>query len=226
MNSTPPPPIPEGLPVIPWEDRGRSVFDAFFETVKLMATRPTEAFNRMPVQGGIGRPLFYAVAVGWLGVVVGVGWNLLFQGMWLPFLESTEDLAGMGAIYGLTIGSGILVAVIAPFFIILSIFVAAAIFHLMLMILGGANHGFEATVRVVCYTQTAQLAGLIPCCGSIIGLVWTIVLYTTGFSTAHRTSQGKALLTIFLPLVLCCVMWAVVFLVIGGIAGLAALADQ
>lgn len=180
----------------------------------------------MPVQGGIGRPLFYAVAVGWLGVVISVGWNMLFQGMWLPFIESTEDLAGMGAMYGLTIGWGLLVAVLAPLFIILGIFVVAAIFHLMLMMLGGANNGFEATVRVVCYTQTAQLAGLIPCCGSIIGLVWTIVLYTTGLSTAHRTSQGKALLTIFLPLVFCCVMWAVAFLVIGGIAGLAALANQ
>lgn len=180
----------------------------------------------MPVSGGIGRPLFYAIAVGWLGIVVKIGWHLLFQGMFLPFLESAEDLAGMGAMYGLTIGWGLLVAVLAPLFIILGVFVAAAIFHLVLMMLGGANNGFEATVRVVCYTQTAQLAGLIPCCGSIVGLVWTIVLYTVGLSTAQRTSQGKALLTIFLPLVFCCVMWAVVFLVIGGIAGLAALANQ
>ena len=149
--------------MIPWEDRGRSVFDAFFETVRLLAIQPTEAFRRMPVQGGIGRPLFYAVAVGWLGVVVRVGWGMLFQGMLLPFIESTEDLAGMGAMYGLTIGWGLLVAVLAPLFIILAIFVVAAIFHLVLLMLGGANNGFEATVRVVCYTQTAQLAGLIPC---------------------------------------------------------------
>lgn len=225
MEATPPP-APEAVPVIPWEDRGRSAFDGLFETVKLLAMSPGEAFKRMPVDGGIGRPLFYAVAIGWLGVVVSIGWNLLFQGMWLPFVESAEDLAGMGAMYGLTVGWGVLVAVLAPLFIILGIFIASAIFHLMLMMVGGAQNGFEATVRVVCYTQTAQLAGLIPCCGSIIGLVWTIVLYTVGLSTAHRTSQGKALLAIFLPLVFCCVLWAVVFLVIGGLAGLAAIADQ
>lgn len=225
MEGTPPP-APETVPVIPWEDRGRSVFDGFFETVKLLATRPTEAFNRMPVEGGIGRPLFYAIAVGWLGIVINIGWNMLFQGMWLPFVETTDDLAGMGLMYGLTIGWSLVIAVLAPLFIILGVFVVAAIYHLVLMMIGGANRGFEATVRVVCYAQTAQLAGLIPCCGSIIGLVWTIVLYTVGLSTAHRTTQAKALLTIFLPLIFCCVLWAVVFLVIGGIAGLAAIADR
>lgn len=226
MDTAPPPPAAESLPVLPWEDRGRSAFDGLFETVKLLATRPGEAFSRMPTEGGIGRPLFYAVVIGWLGVVVNIGWNLLFQGMWLPFLESTEDLAGMGAMYGLTIGWGMIMAVLAPLFIILTVFVVAAVFHLILMILGGANRGFEATVRVVCYTQTAQLAGLVPCCGPIVGLVWTVVLYTVGLSTAHRTSQAKALLTVFLPVVFCCVLWALVVLVIGGLAGLAAIADQ
>ena len=93
-------------------------------------------------------------------------------------------------------------------------------------ILGGAGRGFEATVRVVCYTQTAQLAGIVPCCGPIVGLVWTVVLYTVGLSTAHRTSQAKALLTVFLPVVFCCVLWALALVVIGGLAGVAAIADR
>lgn len=226
MDPTPPPPQPESPPVIPWEDPGRSPFDGLFETVKLLATAPGEAFARMPVTGGIGRPLFYAVAVGWLAVAVNIAWNLLFQGMWFPFVESADDLAGLGAMYGLTLGWGVMMAVLAPLFIIIAVFLVAAVYHLVLLMIGGANHGFEATVRVVCYAQTAQLAGLIPCCGSIIGLVWTIVLYTIGLSTAHRTSQGKALVTIFLPVVFCCVVWALFVLAIGGLAGLAALADQ
>ena len=172
----------------------------------------------MPVTGGIGRPLFYAIAVGWVSIAIAVFWNVLFQGMWLPFMESVEDMAGMGAMYGLTIGWGLLMVVLAPLFVIIGVFIAAAILHLMLMIVGGASSGFEATVRVVCYTQTAQLAGIIPFCGGIITLVWTVVLYVTGFSIAHRTTQGKAVLAVLLPVVLCCVMGVVFAMVAGGLA--------
>jgi len=219
MSATYPPP-PEQLPVIPWEDPGLPFFDGLFATVKLLASNPGEAFRRMPVTGGIGRPLFYAIAVGWVSIAIAVFWNVLFQGMWLPFMESVEDVAGMGAMYGLTIGWGLVMVVLAPLFVVIGVFLAAAILHLMLMIVGGASSGFEATVRVVCYTQTAQLAGIIPFCGGIITLVWTVILYVTGFSIAHRTTQGKAVIAVLLPVVLCCVLGVVFALVAGGLAAL------
>lgn len=222
MSANYPPQPPESIPVIPWEDPGRSFFDGLFETVKLFATAPGEGFRRMPVTGGIGRPLFYSIVVGWVSIAVAVFWNVLLQGLWMPFLESAEDLAGMGAMYGLTIGWGLMMVVLAPLFVIIGVFIAAAVLHLMLLIVGGANAGFEATVRVVCYTQTAQLAGIIPFCGGIITLVWTVILYVTGFTTAHRTTQGKAVLAVLLPVVLCCIMGVVFALVIGGLAGIAA----
>ncbi len=219
MNATYPPP-PESVPVIPWEEPGCSFFDGLFETVKLLASSPSEAFRRMPLTGGIGRPLFYAIAVGWVSIAVAVFWNVLLQGLWMPFMESAEDLAGMGAMYGLTVGWGLLMVALAPLFVVIGVFIAAAILHLMLMIVGGASNGFETTVRVVCYTQTAQLAGIIPFCGGIITLVWTVILYVTGFSTAHRTTQGKAIVAVLLPVVLCCVMGVVFALVAGGLAAL------
>lgn len=216
------PPPPETTPVIPWEDPNFSFFDGLFETVKLLALNPGEAFGRMPVTGGIGRPLFYAIAVGWVSIAVAVFWNVVFQGMWLPFMESMDDVAGMGAMYGLTIGWGLVMVVIAPLFVIIGVFIASAILHLMLMIVGGASAGFEATVRVVCYSYTAQLAGIVPFCGGLIATVWTGFLYVMGFSTAHRTTQGTALIAVLLPIVVCCVMGVMIVVVAGGIAGLAA----
>jgi len=217
-----PPPAQANIPVIPWEEPGRSFFDGLFETVRLLATRPGEAFRQMPVAGGIGRPLLFAIVIGWIGIAFGVLWNVLFQGMWMPFLESADDLAQMGAMYGLTVGWGLMMVVLAPLFVIIGVFIAAAVLHLMLLIVGGANGDFETTVRVVCYTQAAQLAGIIPICGGIIGLVWTVVLYVIGFSTAHRTTQGKALLAVLLPVIVCCVGGIIFALVVGGLAGLAA----
>lgn len=222
MSTIPPPPAETAasVPVIPWEDPNRSFFDGLFETVKLLALSPGEAFRRMPVTGGIGRPLLYAIVLGWISITVGMFWGVLFQGMWLPFMESMDDVAGMGAMFGMTIGWSLVMVVLAPLFIIIGVFIAAAILHLMLLIVGGADSGFEATVRVVCYVYTAQLAGMVPFCGGILTLVWTIVLYVIGFSTAHRTTQGKALVAIILPIVLCCVFAVMIVVLAGGVAAL------
>jgi hypothetical protein len=221
MDAPAPPPLPS-VPVIPWEDRSRSAVDGLFATVRLLVSEPAEAFGRMPVVGGIGRPLLYAIIVGWISIAAAVAWSVLLQGMWLPFMESAEDLVGMGAMYGLTIGWGLMMIVLGPLFVIIGVFVAAAILHLMLLVVGGADGGFEATVRVVCYTQTAQLAGIIPFCGGIITVIWTIVLYVVGFATVHRTTRGRALVAVLLPLVLCCGVAVVIAVLAGGLAAIAA----
>ena len=218
-TSSPPPAAPTVAAPIPWEDPARSgAFDRFVETVKLLATRPGEAFAGMPTTGGIGSPLLYAIVVGWIGIAVAVAWNSLFQGMWIPFIGGGEEAAIMA---GFTAAWAIGAIILAPVFVIIAVFIGAAILHLMLMIVGGANNGFEATVRVVCYAQTAQLAGIIPLCGGLISLVWAIILYVFGLASAHRTTQGKAVLAVVLPVVLCCAfVAAMVFM--GVLAGVAA----
>jgi hypothetical protein len=204
---------------IPWEDPARtSAFERFAETVKLLATRPHDAFAGMPTTGGIGSPLLYAIVVGWIGIAVAVIWNTLLQGMWIPFMGGGEEAAfaaGFTAVWAI----GMIIA--APILVIIGVFIGAAILHLMLMIVGGANNGFEATVRVLCYAQTAQLAGIIPFCGGLISMVWAIILYVFGLATAHRTTQGKAVLAVLLPVVLCCA-FAAAMMFMGILAGVAA----
>ena len=219
-SSAPPPPQPPTrVATIPWEDSSRtSTFERFVETAKLLATRPSEAFAGMPTSGGIGSPLIYAIVVGWIGIGIAVIWNTLFQGMWIPFMGGGEE-AAIAA--GFTAAWAVGMVIAAPLFVVLGVFIGAAILHLMLMIVGGANHGFEATVRVVCYAQTAQLAGIIPFCGSLVSMVWAIILYVFGLATAHRTTQGKAVLAVLLPVVLCCA-FAAALMFMGVLAGVAA----
>lgn len=76
-GSVPPPPPGGQQPPgqhppapLPWEDPRLPFFDALFETVKLFVTRPEEAFRRMAPSGSLGRPILYAVIVGWIGVAV------------------------------------------------------------------------------------------------------------------------------------------------------------
>jgi hypothetical protein len=209
----PPPPVPPVPPAtapLPWEQPGYPFLEALYETAKLFVTVPTEAFRRMSVAVDLGRPLLYAVLLGWIGIIAGQLYSIALRGVTanlLPF-QSAEGFA-MGT------GASIVVMIVAPVLVLLGVFIWAAIVHLFLMMVGGANAGFGATVRVMCYGTTAQLAQIVPLCGGIIGTVWAIVLEIIGLAKAHRTSQGKAALAVLLPLALCCVCIAIMAVLFG-----------
>jgi hypothetical protein len=95
----------------------------------------------------------------------------------------------------------------APLFILIGLFIWSAILHAFLWILGGAKEGFEATIRVVSYSAgSTYLFQLIPICGGLVGLIWSLVLQIIGMSRAHEISGGKAAAAVLLPLLLCCVV--------------------
>ena len=60
---------------LPWERRHEIGFiSAFFETVAMILTRPTEAFTVMRTEGGFGDPLLFGVIGGSIGAII---WALL-----------------------------------------------------------------------------------------------------------------------------------------------------
>ena len=73
------------------------------------------------------------------------------------------------------------------------------------MIVGGANQPFETTFRVLAFTQgSTGVLQLIPICGGVIAAVWGIVVNCIGLARAHETDTGRAVLAIFLPVIVCC----------------------
>lgn len=216
MPSVPPPitpgsPPPTGAAGLPWETPGYPMLEGLYETARLFLTRPTEAFTRMQVSGDIGRPIGYAIILGWIGVIAGQAYSIALDETMRDFL--TPFTQGQDFQFGVAFNIGMMIA--APILILLSIFIGAAIYHLFLMLFGAGGGGFPATVRVVCYATTTQVLQIVPLCGGLIGGVWTIVLEIIGLAIAHRTTQGKAALAVFMPLILCCVCLAVLFAAFG-----------
>jgi hypothetical protein len=209
-----PPPPTATTPTIPWEQPGYPVLEALYETAKLFLTKPNEAFTRMPVLGDLGRPLMYSVIFGWVGMIAAQIYRLAFRGaMWsmLPGMFPGMHRPS----FALPLAVNFAIMVLAPILILLGIFIGSAIIHLFLMLVGGANSGFTATMRVVCYSGTTQVLQVIPFCGGLIAVVWTLVLEIVGLTIAHRTTQGKAALAVLLPLALCCACIVVLFLAFG-----------
>jgi hypothetical protein len=107
-------------------------------------------------------------------------------------------MAGMG------IGSAAMI-ILLPLLIVIGLFIGSAIVHLCLMMVGGANQSFETTFRVIAFSQgSAGPLQIIPVCGGLISGVWAVVCNCIGLARAHETDTGRAVLAIFLPLIVCC----------------------
>ncbi len=168
----------------------------------------------MPVAGGVGSPLLYAVIVGYLGIVVSTVYSAVFmlvggaaRGSFGAFgdrpevARMLEAFSGWGGIIGQLL--------FGPFGIVIGLFVSTAITHVMLLLLDGARQGFEATFRVRSYAMAATVLAIVPFCGGAIGAIWSLVICIIGLAEAQRIPVWKAALAVLLPIVLCCCCCAV-----------------
>ena len=207
----PPPPTTSGPEPLPWEQPGYPALEGLYEPAKLFLVRPGEAFARMSISGDLGRPLIFAVVLGWIGILAGQVYQLIMPGMPWRYLPGMDRGLNFAVPLAYTIGT----IVLAPIFILLAVFIWSAILHLFLVIVGAANSGFAATVRVVCYAGTTQVLQVLPLCGGFLAAIWAIALEIIGLAVAHRTTQGKTAVAVLLPIALCCACAAIIAVAFG-----------
>jgi hypothetical protein len=198
---------------LPWEHRQeRGFFNAFVETLVMVLTKPGEAFAVMKRDGGLGEPLIYALIGGCLGGIVSLLFSMGLQS--LGFFADRHDT--FGAMAGMGAGSAAFIILI-PLFVAIGLFIGSAIVHLCLMIVGGANQSFETTFRVLAFSQgSAGPLQMVPICGGLISGVWGLVCSCIGLARAHDTDTGRAVLAVFLPLIVCCGGIMLIALMLGG----------
>jgi len=229
-----PPPLPaagevppggDGGAGTPWERRDQLGFvPALVETTGQVLLHPTDFFRRMPVSGGLGAPVLYALIVGYLGIVVQAVYQAVLNvglGSALRGFGERSPLGPLGPV--LQGGAGLVVQIVlGPIFLLMGLFIGAGIYHLILMVMGQAKQAFEATLRVVSYGHAASVVMLLPFCGGLVAALWWLVIGIIGLSEAHGIGRGSAAVAILAPIVLaCCCCWLGLLLIFGGIAGVA-----
>jgi hypothetical protein len=230
MSSLPPaaaPPSPPAAPPpaassnpLPWEDRDRRGFlQALTDTMGLFISRPSEAWARARESGDLASPLLFGLIVSWVSLVAHrvvarfVSVPIAMPGRWGRSYSHMYEYGGGGIV---------LSAILGPFAIVIGLFIGAAILHICCMLVGAMDNsssGFEGTFRASAYSHVASLAVVIPGIGPLVFCVWWIILTVMGLQRMHKTTQGKAITAILIPVVLCCG----VVLVIGMFAGAAIL---
>ena len=190
----------------PWENRsGLGLWQAIYQTIRRVLFSPDSYFRMLTFRGGLREPLAFGLLTGSVGCMLSVFWQvLMFSGGLLSIGDAITGQFTFGLIF--------LVAIIfIPIAVILGMLVSSAIWHLFLLLLGGANNGFEATFRVICYSQAAQVWGLIPFVGGWVSLIWQLIVQIIGLKEIHETSYLKVLFAFLIPVTI------IVFLVITAI---------
>ena len=204
----------------PWE-AGAS-FDTFLATARGALMNPGEFFSAMRRAGGLGAPLLYGVLGFSAGMIISTVYQSFLGSFGVPGIP-VEAKAAAASLIGV-----IVVLCVAPIIALVSLFVASGIYHLLLMLLGGAKQPFETTFRVVCYASgSTSLINIVPICGFAAAPIWNLIATIIGLARAHETSTGKAAAAVLLPMVICCVVAiffiaTIIALIVSGRSGPAA----
>ena len=193
----------EGPSIAPaWERRPEiKLFPAFFITIREVLFEPGPTFSRLPITGQLMRPTTFYLML--LAIQSALGY--LFYAVYIPFLFSSGEFQRSGVSAGL-------LEIILPFGVLLAVamnvgfnFALAGIYHFVLSMLGGAGKGYEATYKVVTYSNAAWLLAFVPCIGSIAAIVFFFIASIIGLQKVHATETWKTAVAMLLPFTLCCI---------------------
>lgn len=198
--SWPPPP---GEPVT--EAAGRTWRESVFQ--------PGQFFRAMPRGRGLGAALLYYLTLGILAEGIRLFWRFTLGPPALETVPGGELLQALGD------GANPLTEfLLAPFYLLVAIFLTAAVSHAVLVIVRGSAHGFRTTVAVFCFAYGPALFAVIPRIGAMIGGIWMLVLAIIGLRVAHETSGVKAAVAVLGPAFLAlAIAFAVLLTMVAGL---------
>ena len=142
---------------------------AFVATVKLIATDPTDAFGRLRRDGDLTSPILFGVITTLLVLLLVTAEAALLAAVFPSAFSPTDAPTTLDSVD--VIGT----LVIWPVLFIVNAFVAAAVNHLALLLVGALDRsetGFEGTLKAYAYSLMALFTFVVPLIGPLVGVIW------------------------------------------------------
>ena len=193
----------------PWPPAGEEgALSALGRTWKESTFHPTAFFRAMPANTRLGPAILYYLLVG-----IAVGAAGLFWSQILPRPELDPEV--LNSPFGMLLGMAPVISfLLTPLYQLLALFVGAAVTHLMLLMLTTQRGPYTRTVETYGYAYSPMLFGVIPYLGALVGFIWCVVVSIIGLREAHRTTTGRSVAAIVLPLVVLMVLGFVLALMV------------
>jgi hypothetical protein len=200
----------EAAAAFPWPPSpGVSPVAAVAGTWRGAALSPRSFFRGMPEHGSVSAALLYYLP---LGIAI-AGADLFWTTVRGTAVAEREAELG-----SLQLGGGIGPVVeflLSPLALLLILFLAAGATHLMLRLVGGANRDFAFTTRIYAFAYSPQILGIIPIVGGMAGFAWMVVVAVIGVREGQRTTTGRALAAVLVPVAIGLILAAVATFVAG-----------
>lgn len=179
---------------IPWERRLElGLWRGIKQTITSVLFSPKAIFSAMPVRGGWSEPLAFGLLVGSISSMAASFWEFVLavsgivQPWWSAFISLNVPILFLFLI------------LLSPLFVALDLLVSTVIIHLLLFLVRGGKGGFEATARVVAYSQAAMIWSMVPVIGGLLGWLWKTTVQIIGLKEAHEISYGKIIVAFLIP---------------------------
>lgn len=157
---------------IPWDRPSESPVRAFVETLGGCLLHPLTFFSRVPTSEDRWAAVGFALIVHVLGFSMAAVWSSLLQG-------SLDKLA-------------LVRVVIAPLWVLATVWLGSELMHGLLSFVGGARHSRTVTHRAVAYCYSTAVLGLVPVVGLRLGLIAALIYQIMALHKAHGSSAWMA----------------------------------
>jgi hypothetical protein len=184
----------EATAAFPWPPaEGVPALDALGGTWKSATFEPGRFFAHVPRDSGTGAAILYYLVIGILVAGASLLWDMLAGTMGMGQDVVIADGPEISPVVGF---------LLSPLLLLIGLVLAAGVTHAVLLLLRGATHGFDTTLRVFCYAYSPMLFGVIPFVGTVAGVIWMLVLAVIGLAAAHTIDRWKSALAVLLPFVI------------------------
>jgi len=174
----------------------RGILKGIFKTITSVLFTPGRFFTGENPGKGIREPLAFGLLVGGLGYMMGLFWNFLpvACGM-IPYSSYISNQISVSTLF-------LVLMILSPLLVIINIFFTSAVIHLLMLVINGGKGGFEATFRVIAFSEATWALAFIPVIGVFTGLCWNIVITVTGLREIHRTSYVKVIAAVIASMII------------------------
>lgn len=186
--------ITEKRHAIPWEKRLElGLWRSIKQTIRSAIFSPKKIFSYMPVRGGWREPLAFGLLIGSISSMFAFFWEFMISAIGFP-----NPLGGISISLSSPI-TFLSLIFLSPLLVTIDIFISSFIIHLFLLLVKGGKNRFEATFRVVAYSQATRVWSILPFVGSPIGWIWRAIVQIIGLREIHETSYLRVILAFVIP---------------------------
>ena len=194
----------------PWPPRhDRGFIASFAATWRESTFQPQRFYRAMPADGLWPAALYYLL----IGIIAEGA--RLFWGNIFAMLGVSGYFAAFGNGEVPTAAERLANFLFSPIWLLAALFLASAVIHLMVLMLVPDRRPFTATARVLAFSYSPLLFTVVPFVGSAVGGIWSVVLAVIGVREVHRTTTGRAIAAILLPLAIAAFIGMMLAFVVG-----------